>query len=104
MPDLPRLNPAIRALDSGKPAFVTFSPGAESLGYVAAFVVGGMILVNMGYTTYVWLSYRSDYAALKASFALIPRGSFVLVGQSIAQHRQGRRIAGRAEQQGRVAQ
>src|SRR6185312_11233803 len=36
MPDLPRLNPAIRALDSGKPAFVTFSPAeigaAQSIG------------------------------------------------------------------------
>src|SRR5208282_5565716 len=27
MPDIPRLNGAIRALDSGKPAFVAFSPG-----------------------------------------------------------------------------
>jgi 4-hydroxy-2-oxoheptanedioate aldolase len=27
MPEIPRLNGAIRALDSGKPAFVTFSPG-----------------------------------------------------------------------------
>jgi len=27
MPDIPRLNGAIRALDSGKPAFVTFAPG-----------------------------------------------------------------------------
>src|SRR5947208_13643254 len=26
MADIPRLNPAIRALESGKPAFVTFSP------------------------------------------------------------------------------
>ncbi|TMK08982.1 MAG: aldolase, partial [Alphaproteobacteria bacterium] len=26
MPDIPRLNPAIRALESGNPAFVTFSP------------------------------------------------------------------------------
>ena len=25
MPEIPRLNPAIRALESGKPAFVTFS-------------------------------------------------------------------------------
>src|SRR6266849_4189128 len=36
MPDLPRLNPAIRALESGKPAFVTFSPAeigaAQSIG------------------------------------------------------------------------
>src|ERR1700704_5056406 len=26
MPEIPRLNPAIRALEAGKPAFVTFSP------------------------------------------------------------------------------
>src|SRR5256714_13385830 len=26
MPGIPRLNPAIRALEAGKPAFVTFSP------------------------------------------------------------------------------
>src|SRR5260221_12497798 len=36
MPDIPRLNPAIRALESGKPAFVTFSPAeigaAQSIG------------------------------------------------------------------------
>ena len=36
MPDLSRLNPAIRALESGKPAFVTFSPAeigaAQSIG------------------------------------------------------------------------
>src|SRR5258707_2613629 len=36
MPDIPRLNSAIRALESGKPAFVTFSPAeigaAQSIG------------------------------------------------------------------------
>src|SRR5438477_13013460 len=36
MPDIPRLNGAIRALESGKPAFVTFSPAeigaAQALG------------------------------------------------------------------------
>ncbi len=36
MPDIPRLNPAIAALESGKPAFVTFSPAeigaAQSIG------------------------------------------------------------------------
>src|SRR5271155_1321737 len=39
MPEIPRLNPAIRALDSGKPAFVTFSPAevgaAQSIGAAA---------------------------------------------------------------------
>src|SRR5256714_15274451 len=36
MADIPRLNPAIRALESGKPAFVTFSPAeigaAQAIG------------------------------------------------------------------------
>ena len=39
MPDIPRLNPAIRALESGKPAFVTFSPAeigaAQAIGAAA---------------------------------------------------------------------
>ena len=39
MPEIPRLNPAIRALESGKPAFVTFSPAeigaAQSIGAAA---------------------------------------------------------------------
>src|SRR5918911_561340 len=36
MPEIPRLNPAIRALEAGKPAFVTFSPAeigaAQAIG------------------------------------------------------------------------
>ena len=39
MPDIPRLNAAIRALESGKPAFVTFSPAeigaAQAIGAAA---------------------------------------------------------------------
>ena len=64
------------------PAFVTFSPTSKSLGFVTAFAAGAIVLVNAGYAGFVWLDYRSDYAAMKASFALLPRGTFVLVGQS----------------------
>jgi hypothetical protein len=78
MADIRMLTAALLIL----PAFLTFSPSTKSLGYVTAFVVAGIIFVNISYTTYVWLSYRSDYAALKASFTRLPRGSFVLVGQS----------------------
>jgi 4-hydroxy-2-oxoheptanedioate aldolase len=39
MPDIPRLNPVIRALDSGQPSFVTFSPAetgqAQAIGDAA---------------------------------------------------------------------
>src|SRR5207237_1834274 len=41
-----------------------------------------IILVNAGYAAFVWLDYRSDYTAIKASFRFLPRGAFVLVGQS----------------------
>jgi hypothetical protein len=38
--------------------------------------------MNAGYSTWVWLSYRLDYAEMKASFALLEPNSFVLVGDS----------------------
>jgi len=63
------------------PAFLTFSPGAKSLAYLAAFAAGAIVLINAGYAGFVWLAYRSDYAAIKTSFTLLPRGAFVLVGQ-----------------------
>jgi hypothetical protein len=65
------------------PAFVTFSPVSKSLAYIAATAAAMIVLINAGYVAFVWLDYRSDYAAIKASFPLIPRGSFVLVGQSV---------------------
>ena len=64
------------------PAFLTFSPSSKSLAYVAAFSASAIVLTNAGYAGFVWLAYRSDYAAIKASFQLLPRGAFVLVGQS----------------------
>jgi hypothetical protein len=41
-----------------------------------------LIAINAGYSAFVWLSYRSDYAEMKASFALLKPYSFVLVGDS----------------------
>jgi len=41
MPDIPRLNPAIRALESGKPAFVTFSPAEIGAAQSIAAAAGG---------------------------------------------------------------
>jgi len=49
---------------------------------VTRSILALLILLNVGYAGYVWLSYRSDYAAMKASFALLPSGAFVLVGSS----------------------
>jgi hypothetical protein len=62
------------------PAFVTLSPRTKSLGYLISLVAVAIILLNNNYVNYLWLSYRSDYAAIKASFALVRQGSFILVG------------------------
>ena len=63
------------------PAFLSFRP-AKPPGSVAGIVVCALIVMNAGYAAYVWLSYRSDYAEMKASFALLQPYSFVLVGDS----------------------
>jgi hypothetical protein len=63
------------------PAFLHFRP-ARPPGIVAGIIVSTLIVMNAGYAAYVWLSYRSDYAEMKASFALLQPYSFVLVGGS----------------------
>jgi hypothetical protein len=63
------------------PAFLRFRP-ARPPGIVAGIIVCTLIIVNAGYSAYVWLSYRRDYAEMKASFALLQPYSFVLVGHS----------------------
>ena len=64
------------------PAFVTFSPRTKSVGYLIPLIAFTIIVINDGYVNYLWLSYRSDYAAMKASFALVRKDSFVLVGNA----------------------
>jgi hypothetical protein len=64
------------------PAFVTFSPRTRSLGYLSSLVACAIILINSTYVNYLWLSYQTDYAAMKASFAMVRQGSFVLVGDA----------------------
>jgi hypothetical protein len=63
------------------PAFLKFRP-AKPPGSLAAIIVCALIVMNAGYAAYVWLSYRSDYAEMKASFELLRPYSFVLVGDS----------------------
>src|SRR5262249_34995210 len=62
--------------------FLTFTSKRPSLGYLIAFGVIATAAVNISYVSYVWLSYRSDYEAIKASFMLLRQGSFVLVASS----------------------
>jgi hypothetical protein len=63
------------------PAFASFRP-ARPPGMMAGIVACALIVMNAGYSAWVWLSYRSDYAEMKASFALLQPYSFVLVGDS----------------------
>ncbi len=63
------------------PAFLRFRP-AKPPGSVAGIIVCALIVMNAGYSAYVWLSYRRDYAEMKASFALLQPYSFILVGDS----------------------
>jgi hypothetical protein len=64
------------------PAFAALSPRTRSVGYLVTAVISGIILVNSSYANFIWFSYRSDYEAIKTSFAQLRRGSFVLVGSS----------------------
>jgi hypothetical protein len=61
------------------PAFITFASASKSVRYLVSLVIIAIVAVNISYVGYVWLSYRSDYAAIKASFALLRQGAVVLV-------------------------
>jgi hypothetical protein len=63
------------------PAFLNLRP-ARPPGSVVGIIVCALIVMNAGYSAFIWLSYRSDYAEMKASFALLQPYSFVLVGDS----------------------
>jgi hypothetical protein len=63
------------------PAFVSLR-GPKQSAYVAGFIASALIALNVGYAAYIWLSYQSDYAEMKASFALLPASTFILVGDS----------------------
>ena len=52
MPELPRLNPAIRALESGKPAFVTFSPAEVGAAQSIAAAPYDAVVFEMEHNPY----------------------------------------------------
>ena len=52
MPELPRLNPAIRALESGKPAFVTFSPAEIGAAQAIAAAPYDAVVFEMEHNPY----------------------------------------------------
>jgi hypothetical protein len=64
------------------PAFMIPAPKLRSSGYIAAAVIASIIVINGVYVGSIWTSYQRDYEAIKASFALLRKNSFVLVGNT----------------------
>jgi hypothetical protein len=63
------------------PAYTTISMTARAATLAVAVPIG-IALINVSFTTAVWLSYQDDYAKMKASFTLLDRPSRILVGRS----------------------
>jgi hypothetical protein len=61
------------------PAFLNFDTESKSLRNFAGAALVGIVMVNLAFTTNLWLSCHRDYAEMKESFRLIPKGSKILV-------------------------
>lgn len=78
MPDIPRLNPAIRALASGKPAFVTFSPAEIGAAQAAGAAAYDAVVFEMEHNPYDiktlrdCMQYMLDRAQIVKSGSLAP--------------------------------
>jgi hypothetical protein len=64
------------------PAFLVFSPTHPAVKLLLPLGLSIIALLNAGYVASLWVAYQPEYARLKASFRLIERGGFVLVGRS----------------------
>ena len=64
------------------PAFVTVSFPNRRWRISTSLIAAALILANVGFTTWVWMSYQSEYRAMIASFDRLDRGARILVGHS----------------------
>ena len=64
------------------PAFLVFSPTRPAIRFLLPLVFSIIALLNAGHVATIWVAYQPEYDRLKASFLLIERGAFVLVGRS----------------------
>lgn len=74
-----RVLPAIALI---LPAFCSLSLPSRRWTMAALVMASGITLANLGVVLDVWLSYRSEYSAVIASFQHIDRGSKILIGTS----------------------
>jgi hypothetical protein len=64
------------------PAFLLFTPTSQAISFLPPLALSVIALLNAGHAATIWIAYQPEYDRLKASFQLIERGAFVLVGQS----------------------
>jgi hypothetical protein len=64
------------------PAFVSMSLPEGRLKLAAVSCAIAVISANIAVVTFVWISYRADYAAMIQSFGKIAKGSFVVIAHS----------------------
>ena len=64
------------------PAFVSMSLPDGRWKFTAASCVIAITSANLALVSWLWMSYRADYAAIIQSFGKIDKGSFVLVAHS----------------------
>jgi hypothetical protein len=62
------------------PAFMVIEIPDGRVGGALIAAVAAVALANIAFVAHVWRGYDADYAAFKRSFAMIERGSRVLVG------------------------
>jgi hypothetical protein len=72
------------------PAFLVISPTRRAIGLLPPLVLSAIALFSVGHVAAVWVAYQPEYERLKASFRLIERGAFVLVGRSSEESDLGR--------------
>jgi hypothetical protein len=64
------------------PAFMTLEIPNPRVGGALIAAVAAIALANVVFVTQLWRGYDADYAGFKRSFAMMERGSRVLVGHS----------------------
>jgi hypothetical protein len=64
------------------PAFLVFSPARPAMRLLLPLVLSVIALLNAGQVATIWIAYQPEYDRLKASFRLMERGAFVLIGRS----------------------
>jgi len=64
------------------PAFMSISLPDPRWRFALVACTIALISANLAVVSYVWISYRADYAAIIQSFGKIAKGSFVLVAHS----------------------